>query len=550
MGAGDMNSRKHAAGVAAGHQVTADAAAELLADGGNAFDAVCAGMMTACIAEPVLASPGGGGFLMAFDAARGRTGLVDFFAQTPRRHAGEDVDVTEIVADFGTSTQAFHVGVGCVATPGVVPGLFRIHRERGRVPLARVMEPAIRAASDGVVVTTYQAHLSEVAEAIVTFGSDASAHFAPSGETWAAGDVVTNAALADTLDCLVREGERFYAEGELGQAIAQSCAEGGGHLSAEDLRHYAVKVREPLTAQLREHAVHLNPAPSLGGVMIALSLRLLQADRTAGAWPPTPVEVARSLVDVDRLRAFVPALQQARREAAHRAARRHPHGEGPAIPEAWSEAATLSGLLDETDKNLRAALEEAAQRPFARQGTTHISVVDHVGNAAALTLSNGTGCGRMVPGCGFMMNNMLGEVDVTPQGAQGPWATDVRLASMMAPTLLALPRRGGHIALGSGGSSRIRSAILQVLLQLSDTPDALDEAVHAPRVHGEASGAVDFEAGFREDLARSLLEQFPEATAWGEPNMYFGGVHAAARRDTGDVRLAADPRRDGATARV
>ena len=110
-----MMAMKHGGAIAAGHRATADAAAEILEDGGTAFDAAIAALAAACVAEPVLASLGGGGFLLARDVA-GRTSLFDFFPQPPRqRRPPGDVDFRPITADFGPATQVFHIGMGTVA---------------------------------------------------------------------------------------------------------------------------------------------------------------------------------------------------------------------------------------------------------------------------------------------------------------------------------------------------------------------------------------------------------------------------------------------------
>ena len=128
--------------IAAGHPETARAAAAILAEGGNAFDAVLAGLCAACVAEPVLISLGGGGFLLARRAG-GEAVLYDFFAQTPKvRRAEAEVDFFPIVADFGTAQQEFHIGMGSIAVPGTVKGLFRVHRDLGSMPMARIVEPA------------------------------------------------------------------------------------------------------------------------------------------------------------------------------------------------------------------------------------------------------------------------------------------------------------------------------------------------------------------------------------------------------------------------
>jgi gamma-glutamyltranspeptidase/glutathione hydrolase len=114
--------------VAVGHALTADAAAEILADGGNAFDAAIAGVCMAFVAEAVFASPGGGGFLMARQAGRDTVKLFDFFVETPlKRRKADEVSFFPIEANFGPATQEFHIGLGSSATPGIAQGLFAMH---------------------------------------------------------------------------------------------------------------------------------------------------------------------------------------------------------------------------------------------------------------------------------------------------------------------------------------------------------------------------------------------------------------------------------------
>ena len=136
------------------------------------------------------------------------------------------------------------------------------------------------------------------------------------------------------------------------------------------------------------------------------------------------------------------------------------------------------------------ACAPASRHPAAYRGTTHISVIDRDGNAAAASLSMGEGNGSIVGNFGFMLNNMLGEEDLTP--GLGAWREGVRLSSMMAPTIVLQPD-GTVIALGTGGSNRIRTAILQVAVNLLDHGMSLEDAVTAPRLHLEKCGTLSFE---------------------------------------------------------
>ena len=187
---------------AAGHPVTAQAAVEVMAEGGNAFDAACAAMLAACVAEPVLASPGGGGFLMA-QPAGGQATLYDFFAQTPRaKRPVDELEFTAIQADFGPATQEFHIGAGAAATPGFVPGVFAVHGDLGNLPMHRVADPAIRAAREGVPILPMQAYIATIVAPILLASAPARALFAPSGSIRQAGEMFANADLAETLAAL------------------------------------------------------------------------------------------------------------------------------------------------------------------------------------------------------------------------------------------------------------------------------------------------------------------------------------------------------------
>jgi len=490
---------------AAGHPVTARAATEVMAEGGNAFDAACAAMLTACVCEPVLASPGGGGFLMA-QSADGMAALYDFFAHTPRqkRKPGE-IEFKAIQADFGPATQEFHIGVGASATPGFVPGLFAVHGDLGRLPMSKVAAPAIRAAREGIRIEAIHAYIYTVVAPILQATQPSRELFAPKGTPPEPGDVHANPDLAGTFEALAAEGPDYFVDGDAGQAIIAQSRQHGGHLTVEDLRGYHVARRRPLLWTHRGHRLSLNPAPAASGPLIALALAFAEAETPS----PDPVTIARTM---ERVNAARPEL--------------------------------LKSLMEDVAPDVIAAqIASLAGHAPAYRGTTHISVIDGEGNAAGVSISNGEGNGHIVEGCGFMLNNMLGEEDLHPGGFHA-WIPDTRLSSMMAPTIITAPD-GGLTALGTGGSNRIRSAIFQVALGLIDRGMAIDEAVAAPRLHVEKCGTVSFEDLLEPEARKALLHAFPQAQPWPQRNLFFGGVHVAARRPDGLLQGAGDPRRGG-----
>ncbi len=511
--------------VACGHIETGRAAAAMLELGGNAFDAVLAAMCAACVAEPILASLGGGGFLLA-RPVRARLAdqpmVFDFFGQTPKARVNEDeADFIPVLADFGATQQEFHVGMASIATPGVVKGLFAAHRALGRMPLREVVAPAVELARTGVRTTAIQAYMARVVGAILRHSPAAFALLASRerpDDLVGAGETYTMPAFADVLEVLAIEGEDLFYHGEIARDLVAACASGGGHLRMADLKDYRVDVRKPIEVEIFASRLSLNPPPSSGGILIAFALELIRNF-------PFRSEHRGSADYARTLTRAMAATNRARIEAKFH--------EAP--DEAVADLALDPALLARYRRDVFA-------EPAGRGATTHISAIDAAGNAASLSISNGEGSGYVIPGTDIMLNNMLGEDDINPHGHQR-WPTDRRLCSMMTP-VLGVGRDGGVTAMGSGGSNRIRTAILQVLLDTFGFKADLDRAVDAPRLHLEGD-KLSMEPGFSEAVVRALGSGF-EIDPWSEKNMFFGGVHAVRRDAKGGFTAAADARRDGA----
>lgn len=495
--------------VAAGSRLAAESAAEALRAGGSAVDGAIAGALAACVAEPVLASPFGGGFLMVREAG-GRTRLLDFFVQTParKRPVGES-DLREVRADFGRATQAFLIGAGTIACPGVAAGLAEAHARFGRAPFADLAAPAVAAARRGVALDSFQAHVMRIVAPICLADAHVRAALCGGGETIPEpGALLRNPDLADMIEVFAHEGARFMQEGEPAAALASLCAS-GGHLAASDMRAYAPHWRTPLTVLRNDARISLNPPPATGGALIAFALALIGQDAGSATLARAFAATARARIEANL----------------------------ESEPDIWAARLADPELIGRYRR-------EVLGRFGVSRGTTHVSTVDASGMGAALTLSNGSGSGLIVPGTGAMPNNMLGESDLVAE--PGAWRTDSRLASMMSPTAVEWPD-GRCAMLGSGGSNRIRTALTQVLRHIVDSGLRLEDAVTRPRLHveGGREGGLDFEDAFAEEDRVALLAAWPEARPWPEPSMFFGGVHAVARGARGDIEAAGDPRRAG-----
>ena len=492
--------------IATGHPEVTQACAEILEEGGNAFDAVVAGGFVSSLAEPALASLAGGGFVLA-KAHDQAPRLFDFFVDAPGRGAvASTPDFAQVEIRFPSTVQAFHIGRGSVAVPGVLKGLLHTHQALGVLPRARVLEPAIRAARAGVVVNGWQAKLLSLLRPILTFTKESEALYAPTGALLAAGERMECRATADLLDEVVKDGARAFYEGEVAENIARQMRDNGGLLTAEDLALYEVIERTPLSVPYRGRTVFTNPGPSLGGSLIALSLALLEGDatRSLGAFAfrskDHTVALYRAMREVDALRA----------------------------------AKISRATLDAEGK-------AAAQTRIFGRGTTHMTVADAAGNVASMTTSNGEGSGVLAPGTEIMLNNMLGEDDLFPDGFHVP-PPGTRIGSMMAQTLVCESSGDPSLVLGSGGSKRIRTAITQVLTHVVDFGTPLAAAIDSPRMHWDGH-AIQLEPGMASDVV-TALEALAPVNLWAHQDVYFGGVHAVIVGEdaAGDARRGGDAR--------
>lgn len=493
--------------------------------GGNAFDAAAAAMLAACVTEPTLTSLGGGGFLLAHTAERQNI-LFDFFTQTPRyRRPVEEVEFYPVLVNFGTAVQEFHIGMGAIAVPGTVAGLFHMHRRLGRLPMSVVAEPALHYATAGVEMGDFQAYCFHILRPILLACPETGSLCAREGELLQGGDRYHNPQLADTIRLLVQQGPQAFYEGDLAQALVKDSQTRGGYLSLADLRHYQVVERQPLITRYRGTTLVTNPPPSSGGCLIAFALGLLShtdvASQTFGS-----VEHLTLLADAMRLT-------------------------NVARTDGYDAQINQAGVAEQflADAHLQHYAQQLQQTAGVNKwgSTTHFSVMDGEGNAASVTASNGEGSGYTIPGTGIMLNNMLGEADLHPGGFH-QWQTDLRISSMMAPTMV-LAEGTPELVLGSGGSNRIRTAILQVISNVIDFQMPIEQAVNCARIHWEAD-VMNLEPGFAISPDPARFPWNGQIVPWEQQNMFFGGVHAVLAGADGTLSGAGDRRRSGFVAIV
>ncbi|MGH3132946.1 MAG: gamma-glutamyltransferase, partial [Gaiellaceae bacterium] len=416
--------------IAAGHPLTAEVGGRVLREGGNAVDAMLAAAFTAFVTEGPLTGPAAGGFLVVHEPS-GETTVLDCFFAVPAVGLGE---MDEVVVDFADAgTQAFHVGEGSVAVPGLLAGLEEAHLRFATRPWAELVAPALELAHTGVECDEPRAFLHGILAEILLREDDGRRVY---------GDpmrVVTRE-LCPTLERIRDVGSRALAE-----VLPEFAA---------DLASYRVAEPAPLEAAVLRHRVIAMPPPSRGGAIVLEILRLLAA-------------------------------------------------------------AVEPSVLHEADA-IRHAYDGYAKGPLT--GTTHVSVMDASGTAAALSSTLGSGSGVFRGGA--QLNNMLGELDVIGRDARAP---GTRLPTMLTPTLV-LEAGRPRLVLGSAGSVRLAGAIAQVAWRVLGESRPVAEAIDAPRMHVE-DGVLQLEGGWPTGETRTLEDAW-SVVRWAGSNLYFGGVQA------------------------
>jgi len=484
--------------IATGHDATADTALEILKSGGNAFDAAIAAMMTAFVAEPGMASAGGGAFANVRKADD--TCLIyDFFSQTPKyKRPVQEIDFFPIEVDFGTTIEVFYVGKGATAVPGMIAGLFALHKQLGTVPLNRLAEIPIQYAKEGVLINQFQYYDYKLLENIFRIDPKARPIFFKDGILKNVGETIKMPGLADFLEFMAKEGAAAFYKGEISAKIIKDYREGGGYLTQKDFDDYKVIIRQPLEFEYRGKTVFTNPFPSIGGKLIAHTMHFLEEEPISG-----------EVLGNDYLRKIYKALQK-------------------------------TDALGKSPHELKSSFNSILNNNKKHGSTSHFSIVDKWGNAISLTMTIGEGCGYFVENTDIQMNNMLGEAALLPNGFHS-WDPDIRLSSMMAPTIVLDQNQRTEIVTGSAGASRIASAIAQLLHYLVDYNLSVEEAVNFPRAHLE-HGIFNVESGFKHNLkSKDFQEKFKE---WDSKSLFFGGAHTILNRK-GALYASGDDRRDG-----
>ncbi len=464
--------------IATGNHESTMAAAEILDAGGNAYDAILAALFMSFVCEPLLSSPGGGGYLLAHPDGE-KAKIFDFFAQTPHNKNPIEKDFYPIQGDFGATTQEFHIGMAAAAVPGVPAGIHTIHNYFGSMSLTDIASAAIAKANTGITVDKLHADVIQILSPILNHSCHAKALFSKKQQFLKQGEVQANKHLARFLSNLSNNPMDWFYFDTPAEDIVTDMRHHHGLLSKVDFEDYQVHVRDPLIKTINNWKIITNTTPTTGGKLIVEQLNHAFKNKDKN----NHRQIIEAMIYADNLK---------------------------------NEGGFQSS-----------------------KGTTHMSVIDANNNVASLTVSNGEGCGYVVPNSGFMLNNFLGEEDINTQGFFN-FKENTRMASMMSPTIL--ENTGTRIALGTGGSNRIKTAMFQVIWQIIAENKTLDQAINYPRFHFE-NGKLEIEKGFDQQTINALEQKYPNINLWEARSLYFGGINAVQHGEKN--RAIGDSRRNG-----
>jgi len=469
--------------VVSASRLASDAGVNILKKGGNAIDAAVATGFTLAVTHPQAGNIGGGGFLVAH-TAYGESFSLDFREMAPSMaHRDMYLDDSSNVVP-GLSLYS-HLAAG---TPGSVDGLLRIWRDHGsgNISLRQLLLPAIQLAERGFSISYGFARVLNIFHDFFINDDGAKAVFIKkNGEPWRAGDKLVQRDLARTLKLISRKGRAGFYEGKTAQLIKREMAEGNGFITKDDLDNYRSVYRTVVTENFKDLDIVSMGPPSSGGVLLIQMLNMLeQYPLDTLGWNSS--DYIHLLTEIER------------RAYADRA-------EHMGDPDFWEVPVSMLVSKEYAFERIQnISMEKATKSSVVKAGdplayesreTTHYSVIDKNGNAVSVTttLNTGFGCGVLVEGAGFFLNNEMDDFSAKPGtpnifGLIGNEANAIqpykRPLSSMTPTIV-LKNGEPFLIIGTPGGSTIITTVMQIILNVAIHGMDIQEAVSVPRVHSQ-----------------------------------------------------------------
>ena len=526
--------------VAAQNRLAAETGAQILADGGNAVDAAIATGFSLAVTLPRAGNLGGGGFMLIHDAANDENIAIDYREMAPQK-ATRDMYLDEN-GDVDTNRSRFsHLAAG---VPGTVSGFHTAHKKFGRLPWKKLLQPAIRQAREGIVVSYDLANFLRTRQNYLCRNEAACAYYYKAdGTPYEAGELLVQADLAKSLERIAEQGPDAFYKGDIAELIVAEMKRGGGLVDAASLAAYKPAIRQAATGNYRGYGIVTMPPPSSGGIHVLQMLNILEhfpvTDMGAGS-----ADSIHLLAEVARL-AF---------------ADRSKHLGDPdhyEVPVDWLTSKEYGEQLAASIDMQRARdsndVLPGTEPAYESEDTTHFSVMDSDGNVVAntYTLNFSFGSGIAVPGAGFLLNNEMDDFSAKPGvmnafgmlgGVANAVAAGKRPLSSMTPTIVFADGEP-WFATGSPGGSRIITVVLQMIVNVIDHDMNIAEAANAPRMHHQwYPDVLMLEPGFSPDTIRILQQRGHDLQ---NARTSSGSTQTVAFRN-GLFRGASDTRRPGA----
>ena len=510
-------------------QIASEVGAEVLRQGGNAVDAAVATGLALAVTLPRAGNLGGGGFMLFHLAKEKKTLAIDYYGQAPAA-----TDARLLVGDNGKLDPAKRYSHRAVAVPGTVKGLYEVHRQYGRLPWRQLVEPAIKLAADGLVLTDDMTYAFEVyRQGLLADAPSAKAFYRPGGATYAPGERLKQPDLAWSLRQIRDGGADAFYRGELGRRVAAGVQAGGGVLTQADLAGYQIRILEPLWCEYRGVPVAYMPPPA-AGVLLCELMNILErypmADYGQNSVQSLHVTAeAMKLVFADRAR-FMGGWPQYQ----------------PPVGGLSNKAyASERAKLIDPQRAMGSRVVPGDPLTFESRDTTHYSVADAEGNVVSNTFTLGSSFGAhvMAPGTGFFLNDAMANFawgGNEPANAPEPGK---RVISTITP-IIAFKEGKAWLVSGTPGGTRIISAMAQLLSNVVDHRLNIAEATQRPRIFQAASDTpVEFEPGFPVDMLRLMEGRGHKA----KPSLTMGSTQSILI-ENGVLEGSADSRRPDAAA--
>ena len=521
------------------NEIASRVGAQVIRDGGNAVDAAVAMAFVMAVTLPRAGNIGGDGFMTLYDAKSGKTVTIDFRGTAP---LGVTPDM--FVSGEGKELKSASFGYRAPDVPGTVAGLELAHRKYGRLPWAKLVQPAIDLAENGVALSPDEAFVfSWGKERLSASEAGKRTFYKPDGSLYRAGELLRQPDLAWSLRQIQAGGADAFYKGAIAERIAADMAKHGGLITRKDLAGYRAVERQPLEGSYRGVTIRTAPPASAGGAALLEILNILEnfdlKGMKAGSGQSLhTLSEAMKLGYADRYRFLGDT------DFVH-------------VPLAGftskAFAAERAKLISLDKANDTRDLPKGDPWKFESPNTTHFSVADAEGNVVSMTYTLGAdfGSGVMVEGTGILLNNQMNNFsheeawrarrDGRPEPLNA-MAPGKRMLSTMVPTIL-FKQGKPWLVVGTPGGSTIIDTVAQVIVDVIDYDLNIGEATHQPRIFQNSTNTLEVEPNFNPDTV-AILKAMGHRIEVGQTM----GSAQSIMIENGLYLGAADPRRPGALA--